>query len=200
MEIKIDIHKDEKLKDAPSPILKQIESTLAIRRTLSGDYQILDHGDMDIIVKTDQAKIVTFAKSDPDGEFAVIDADLTYEAQKRLFNFLTKKGIIEFDSVEGGAYYTSMEATFMQPKEDGLNPLHAVLFVISKFIEKEKPYYMFRKSHEEQMMDYYFEPDDENSTDLGDVEQAVKKGSIDTGYFPTGANYRVYESIDRGDE
>ena len=52
------------------------------------------------------------------------------------------------------------------------------LLSIGKFIEKEKPEYMFQEAYDEEVDEMYTEPDDEESTELGEVPQEAHKGSI----------------------
>jgi hypothetical protein len=50
---------------------------------------------------------------------------------------------------------------------------------VGKFLEKEKPEYVFQKAYEEEIEDMYVDPTPEDSTELGEVPQAAKKGSIE---------------------
>jgi len=49
---------------------------------------------------------------------------------------------------------------------------------IGKFLEKEKPEYAFQTAYEEEIEDMYVEPTDAETTALGEVPQAPRKGSI----------------------
>ena len=53
-----------------------------------------------------------------------------------------------------------------------------VVLSIGKFIEKEKPDYLFAQAYEKEVEEMYIDPTEEDSTPLGKVPQAVKKGSI----------------------
>ena len=44
--------------------------------------------------------------------------DQVYGAQNRLFSYLRKKGIINFDSIQGGNVYGSMEGLMLEMKGD----------------------------------------------------------------------------------
>jgi hypothetical protein len=61
-------------------------------------------------------------------------------------------------------------------------------------MEEEKPYFIFRQAQEEIDLERYIDPDEEESTELGEVPHAVEKGTINKNDFPSGANYRVYEA------
>ena len=85
--------------------------------------------------------------------------------------------------MKGGSVYGSMEATIATPIDEGVNASQVALHVVSKFIEEEKPY--FRKYHEleAEYEEELTDPDIMHSTDLGDVPQAPKKGSLRPGYI-----------------
>ena len=72
---------------------------LNARRTLDGNVMIFDHRDIDIVLMPEKRKIVAFAKQ--------IFGDEVYNAQDRLFSFLRRKGVIEYDSIQGGNIYSS---------------------------------------------------------------------------------------------
>ena len=62
--------------------------------------------------------------------------------------------------------------------EAGFEPVDMALLNIAKFIEEEKPDFEYRKKYAEEEVDRLTNPTDEDSTDLGDVPQSEKKGSI----------------------
>jgi len=76
-----------------SPVAAKIE--LVIRRTMDGDYMIMDHTDVDIIVMTKKMKVVAFPKD--------LMSDTGYGTENRLFKFLASKGLIEVGSVPAGS-------------------------------------------------------------------------------------------------
>ena len=82
---------------APSVTLE-----LDIRKSMNGDLMIFDHGDIDIILSASKNKVYAFPKE--------TITDLVYGAQNRLFAFLRKKGLVIPESIQGGAFYGSMEA------------------------------------------------------------------------------------------
>ena len=87
---------------APSVTLE-----LDIRKSMNGDLMIFDHGDIDIVVSAPKSKVVAFPKE--------TITELAYGAQNRLFSFLRKKGLVIPESIQGGAFYGSMEATMEKP-------------------------------------------------------------------------------------
>ena len=151
----------------PDPIA---EVELQIRRTANGDYYISDHADIYIIIMAD--KVLTIAKD--------IMSEMVYGAQDRLFTFLTRKGLIDAQTIQGGSIYGSMEGRLL-PSED-LNVINLTILNVSKYIDEERPYFEFVEKFEEMETDYFTEPDEEDSTELGEVPQEVEKGTIRPGY------------------
>jgi hypothetical protein len=159
----------------PKKIIANVE--LQIRKTLDGDLLITDHADMDIIIMKKKKKIVAFPKD--------IMSEVVYGAQDRLFKFLSKKGLIQIHSVQGGSIYGSMEAEFLEP--DKYDPVMLSVINIEKWIETERPYFEFVEKFEEMDEDRFLEPDEELSTELGEVPHEKVKGNIRPGY-----NYGPY--------
>ena len=79
----------------------RIESKLKLRSTINGDLMIMDHKDIDIVIKQSDKKIVAFAKDTL--------SDLVYGAESRLLEYLRRNGLIEIDSIQGGNIYGSLE-------------------------------------------------------------------------------------------
>lgn len=168
MAIKIKIGKS---KPEPKPIERTFE--LKIRKSLDGNLMIFDHADIDIVIMPTQNKILTMPKETM--------TDAAYGAQNRLFAHLKRKGVIDFASVQGGNVYGSLEA-IMSESTEGLNPVKMVLLNVDGFIAEERPYFDFVRSYTDQTQDMFTDPDDFNSTELGDVPHHDTKGSIRPGY------------------
>ena len=155
-----------KIKD---PTLKErYNFKLELRRALNGDLLIFDHADIDIVVLKEKKKIVAFAKD--------IMSEIVYGAENRLFEYLRKKGIIAYDSIQGGNVYGSLEGALLESKE--VDPVKAALYQISEWITTERPYFESAQAHDDMMDDALLDPNDENSTELGEVPQEEEKGSI----------------------
>ena len=157
--------------DAPAaPEKKPVQASafLKIRRTLDGSLIIFDHDDIDIVVMPQKNKIVSFAKDEM--------GDHIYAAQSRLFDFLSKKGIVEFDSVQGGNIYGSLEAKIQAG--DQASSIQVAIFAISKFIEEERPFYRRDKKYQDELERELLEPSEEDSTELGEVPHEPRKGVI----------------------
>tara|TARA_R110002012_G_scaffold274978_1_gene461422 strand:+ start:517 stop:1077 length:561 start_codon:yes stop_codon:yes gene_type:complete len=157
---------------------KPIATTnLEIRKTLDGDFLISDHADMDIIVMPSKKKIVAFPKD--------LMSEVVYGAQDRLYKFLSRKGLIAIYSIQGGSIYGSLEAEILGSEE--YDPVSLSIINIEKFIDEERPYFEFVEEYEEMDADRFVEPDEEQSTELGEVPHEKVKGNIRPGY-----NYGPY--------
>jgi len=159
----------------------QISMSLQARRSLDGNYMIFDHPEIDIVIIPKESKIVSFSKEKASKE--------VYDAQDRLFSFLRKKGVINFETVQGGNLYNSLEAEIPESQIEGVNSVQSVLFNVGKFLEEERPYYSFIRAHHDQEEEAILDPDTEHSTELGEVPQEETKGSIMPGMVPYALYY-----------
>tara|TARA_R110000824_G_scaffold62242_5_gene164975 strand:- start:233 stop:781 length:549 start_codon:yes stop_codon:yes gene_type:complete len=174
--IKVDLPEEE---GAPKP---QASVSLKIRKTLEGNLIITDHEDIDIIVIPTQQKIVALPKEH-------MSEDI-YVTQTKLFDFLSKKGVIMPETIQGGNIYGALEAKI--PASETVDPTEVALFTIEKFIEEERPYFMSEEAFEKQQEAHYTDPDEEDSTELGEVPHASYKGSMPP-WARFGLIYRYYE-------
>jgi len=169
--------------------LRDYQFSLDIRQTLGGDYVVYDHPDIDIVIMPKMKKVVAFPKDKI--------SDLTYDTQSRLFDFMTKKGVISRDSVQAGNVYASLQGLIEEPKQvkegDPLDPIQPALFIIAKFIEMEKPRYEYLEKMDQEEEEHYTEPTEDNSTALGEVPHAREKGTIRPGiYYQSYMHNRYY--------
>lgn len=148
---------------------------LDIRKSLSGDLMIFDHGDIDIVLSGKDKKITAFPKQTM--------TDFTYGAQNRLFNHLARKGIVIPESIQGGSFYGAMEANLQESADGKLNAAKFALVSIEKFIKEEKPYYENVEAAVGGFEDEYTNPDKQDSTELGEVPHRDEQGSIRKGYI-----------------
>ena len=149
----------------------EINFTIKIkaRRTLDANIIVSDHPDVDIVIMPEKMKVVAFAKDNFD--------DSIYQTQDRLMKYLFKKGVITHDSVAGGNVYGSLEAKLIKPVQE--IPIdNLMLMLISKWLEKEKPSFIYQKAIDDIYADRITEPDDDESTELGKVKAAKEKGSV----------------------
>ena len=154
---------------APSVTLE-----LDIRKSMNGDLMVFDHGDIDIVLSGTKNKVVAFPKE--------TITDLAYGAQNRLFTYLQRRGLVIPESIQGGAFYGSLEATMESAYSDKLNTAKMALINISRFIDEERPYFESTEAIVSMTDDELAHPDNTDSTELGEVPQAVEKGSIRGGW------------------
>ena len=147
---------------------------LKAKKTLDGNIIIFDHDDIDIVLRPEQKKIVTFKKDDVNG-------DIAYGASDRMFKYLASKGIINIDTVQGGGTIDSFEAAI--PETNLEVPIKLIMLTLAKWIEKERQYFEYGDDYEDMMRDRLLEPDDEEATELGEVPHDKSKGSIVPGYY-----------------
>jgi hypothetical protein len=153
----------------------QATVSLDVRKTLGGDLVIYDHEDIDIIISPKNKTVIAFAKDELN--------DMVYDAQSRLFDYLSKKGVVKRESVEGGNVYGSMQATLEEPPGEGQDPINVGVLNITKFMEEEAPRFMYNRMYDEQEEERMTEPDGEESTELGEVPHKREKGSIRPGIY-----------------
>jgi hypothetical protein len=146
---------------------------LNIRKTVDGDILIFDHPDVDISISSKNSKIVVFPKTRI--------TDKIYDIQDRFFKALFEKGLVRQDSVQGGNVYGSMEAAY--PGSGEVDVLQLLILTISKFIEEEKRFVDFDDQVEEEWEEGLLEPDEDETTELGEVPQSTQKGSVRPGYI-----------------
>ena len=161
--------------------------TLNARKSLDGNIMIFDHRDIDIVIMPKKRKVMAFPKE-------VYDETNVYETQDRLFKFLSRKGVVELDSVQGGNIFMSMEAKY--PKSDEYNATQIIMMNLGKFIEQEKPYYEYEAAWEDEQERRLTEPEPEESTELDtDKYHSAEKGSLRPSMKPYGIAgiYRVFE-------
>ena len=155
--------------------LTQATVSLDVRKTLGGDLAIYDHEDIDIIISPKTTAVIAFAKDELN--------DMVYDAQSRLFDYLSKKGVVKRETIEGGNVYGAMQATLEEPPNEGLDAVHVAVLNVTKFREEEARRFMYQRMYDEQEEDRLTEPDGEESTELGEVPHKREKGSIRPGIY-----------------
>ena len=93
------------------------------------------------------------------------------------------------DSIQGGNVYGSLEAVY--PINDKVDTIQALLLATYNFLIDEKELFSAADEFEEDYEDRLLDPEAKDSTELGEVPQAAKKGSIDPNSLPYGLIYRI---------
>jgi len=149
---------------------KLVTLEMDVRKSLSGDLMIFDHGDIDIVLSTANNKVTAFPKE--------ALSDYVYGAQNRLFTFLKNRGVIVPESIRAGSFYGTFEATMQSPINEDVSAAKMTLVNISEFIDEERPYFEAMEAYVAETESEYVDPDKEKSTELGEVPQAAEKGSM----------------------
>jgi len=186
-EIDVKIGKQIKLKvkeEEPKIKIRVKDRTLVylqVRRTLDGNYMIYDHPLYDVVIMPRKNKVITFPKKD-----TIIDA---YSSQDSFFDYMMRHGMILPDTVQGGNAYGSLEASY--PKNDVVDTISVFLFVIYNYFKDEVGDMRSALDYSEDAEDMMTDPDEKDSTELGEVPHSKKKGSIEPGLRPYGLIYRI---------
>ena len=154
---------------------------LQVRKTLDGNYMIYDHPLYDVVLMPRKNKVITFPKKD-----TTIDA---YSSQDSFFDYMMRHGMILPDTVQGGNAYGSLEASY--PKNDVVDTISIFLFVIYNFFKEEVDDMRSALDYSDAAEDMLTNPDERDSTELGEVPHSKKKGSIEPGIRPYGLIYRI---------
>ena len=159
-----------------------IKKEVNLRKTLSGDFILREHPEIDIFVIPTKQKVLVLPKDE--------QTDSIYSLQERLFQYLIKKGVVLPETIISGNIYGSLQGGYSAQAPSGEDPLQVVIYSIANFIEDEMPKYNFEKSYEDNMEKSLLEPSIDDSTELGEVPQEPFKGSIPKYGFPTRGIYR----------
>jgi len=170
--IKIQIIAEE-----PDPVTVE----LVARRALNGDIMIFDHDLVDIVISPGKSKITTFPKKLMERE--------VYPVQDRFYKFLRTKGVIDPSSIQSGNVFSSLEAKIYDSILEGVDSVESAIFATSLFLRDEEPDIRARQHMNYDMMTHMLDPDEEDSTELGEVPQSDKKGSMDHRVRPYGYQY-----------
>mgnify|MGYP003147462217 CR=1 FL=1 len=157
----------------PLDVMEGEIKNLDMKRSLAGQIMVFNHIDMDIVLDEKTGKVTAYSKKD--------FGELVYKSQNRFFEYLFKKGVVLPESVKGSNVFGAIEATY--PKEAKIENLtEIVLYNIANFMKEEQNYiesFEYVGEEEDQRL---LDPDKEDSTELGEVPQKEKKGTLSPGY------------------
>tara|TARA_R110001583_G_scaffold43964_2_gene139659 strand:- start:508 stop:1035 length:528 start_codon:yes stop_codon:yes gene_type:complete len=149
---------------------KEIEKILLnARKTIDGNIIVFDHPDMDILILPAKNKIVALPKEELDDEL--------HDGQRRLFKYLTKKGVVDYSTVQAGNLFMSMEATIPDVDGEG-DKIQYCLYALSKFIEDELPFYKNQEEYKKEMEKDLLQPEVDEYTEFDPARQGDTKGSM----------------------
>ena len=183
MSIKIKVKDDsmEGIGDQEKEIPKT-KVRLDIRKTLDGNFIIQDHPYIDIILSPSKKKILALSTIAMD--------DKVYYTQNKYFDFLYKRGVIDPSTVQAGNIYASMEAAIPDTQEK-VDPVEVIIFSTALFMDTERPSFEYEKAMRKAQDDYLTDPTDQESTELGEVPQKARQGSIGTAAYSINKNYNI---------
>tara|TARA_R100001015_G_C4489401_1_gene67453 strand:+ start:31 stop:579 length:549 start_codon:yes stop_codon:yes gene_type:complete len=157
----------------PLEVMESDIKNLDLKRSLSGQIMVFNHIDMDIVLDEKTGKVTAYSKKD--------FGELVYKSQNRLFDYLFKKGVILPETVRGSNVFGAIEAVY--PTGEKIENLtEIVLYNIASFIKEEQEYIKSFEYTEDAEEERLLHPDKEDSTELGEVPQEEKKGTLGPGY------------------
>ena len=151
------------------------------RQSLSGDFLIFDHDLMDIVVSAKKSKVVTFPKDPVDQE--------TYTIQERFLKRLARNGVLDRSSIKSGSVHSSLEGDIEESAKEEVSPFQVALLEIYNFLQDEQPDIEARSVYKKKLQNFFLDPTEEDSTELGEVPHKEKKGSMDHQVRPYGYQY-----------
>lgn len=172
MEIKIDkTSKSVTIQiDKPDAIVN-----LKAKKTISGDVMIYDHPDIDIVVSPRENKVFALSKKDY--------SDHVYATQSRLFDFLSKRGVVDATKIRGGNIFGSLEAPILiaeEAQKEEVDPLQVAIYSVAKFLHEEAPHVRGYKEYEEDFDKDLVDPPEDETTALGFVPHEPRQGTNNT--------------------
>ena len=81
----------------------------------------------------------------------------------------------------------------------GVDNIQAALFCLFEFMNEERPYFTATSKIKDREIDHIVNPEDEYNTNLGDVPQKSRKGSMSPTVRPYGYqyNYSLIRELER---
>jgi|TARA_R110000765_G_scaffold391941_1_gene484966 hypothetical protein len=159
-----------------------VQRKIAVKKSLDGNLMFLSHPHINVVVKGDKNKVLVFAKDAKYTEDA-------YAAMKRLLAYLADVGLVAFDSIQGGNIYASLEGILEEPAEER-SILQLVTFHIGEWLNKENSE-VYDEYYQKEVEEYLLDPDDQDSTELGEVPQEADKGVLPKDPLTTPLVYRI---------
>lgn len=157
-------------------IKSNVRAKLQIRQTIDGKVMILDHDDIDIIIIPKDKKVLTIPTEDID--------DNIYDTQNRYFKYLNRKGLIEPATILSGNIYGSLEAQYLDSQKENISVIDLIILNTARWLEEERPYFADMEEIKDREEERLLEPNEEESTELGEVPEKSVKGNLTYGYNP----------------
>jgi len=144
---------------------------LKAKKMMTGDIVILDHPDIDVIVSTDENRVVSYPKKEY--------ADHVYAVQSRLFDYLTRKGACKHGSVRAANIFGSLQGTLLADKvsSPAVDPTQVAIYLIAKFLKNEMHHGDIVDDYQKAAEEELTKPPDDETTPLGKVPHEPHKGT-----------------------
>ena len=162
------------------PVTKQISFQEA-RKSVNGDFMIFDHDLIDIVVSREKLRVSTFPKK--------VISEETYHIQEKLLDLLARSGVVDRGSIKSGAVHSSLEGNILKSVDEEISSFQLTLLEVFNFLQEEEPNIQSRELYKDRLHDFFLDPSEEDSTELGEVPQKEKKGSLDHMVRPYGYQY-----------
>jgi hypothetical protein len=102
---------------------------------------------------------------------------------------LDNKGILVKGTIRSGALLNSLESFY--PPNDKIDVIQVILLLTKRFLEKENEFIHIAENYEENVEDMYVDPEEEDTTELGEIPQKARKGNVNVYQTAYGLLYRV---------
>lgn len=152
------------------------EIKIKARRTLAGDILIFEHPEVDIVISPTKKKISV----SPKGKVS----DDSYDIQDKFFKYMSNRGMVNPATVQSASAYGILEGKYYE--NDDFSSLGVVMSEIKKFIDVDKENYVYDEVFEK-MEKEMIDPDEDRTTELGEIPHEEMQGSLRPGYvYPYG--------------
>ena len=105
-----------------------------------------------------------------------------------------KQGLVLPETIQGGDVYFSLEGLIVE-SENKINPIDLTIANLGQYLEEETEFLDRQQEYERNLRRRLYAPDDEESTELGEVPHKELKGNIPKGGFPRLGYGGGYSSI-----
>ncbi len=156
--------------------------SLVAKKTLNGNIIVYDHPEVNIIFSRDENNIVVKPKKNY--------SDRVYNVQFKYLNFLANKGVVDPKTIKAGSIFYALEAEMEKPKEVSVDLMEIFLYQTAKFLKSEEPYYNAVEYYDSEVDKMFDEPNEDNSTELGEVPHEIDRaidhmGQVGRGRYMT---------------
>jgi len=148
---------------------------LRARKTMDGNIMIYDHPEINIVISPSANKVFSLPKQQY--------GDHIYAIQSRLFDHLSKKGVIDGATVIGGNVFGSLEGQLViveENQKEDVDAIQVAIYSIAKFLQEEAPLYNGYKEYEEKIEKEITDPPEDETTALGKIPHEPRQGTNNT--------------------